>query len=102
MGRMDPTKQFSKKLARWTAVFWFMYMTWLSVLMLLSPDVSLYAVYMAIISTVVMIINVYSYCKNSIAEKFLLTMLDKTRIELSLGNAKEKGDDDGTEGVSNG
>ena len=35
--KIDPRKQFSKKLAKWTAVFWFVFMAWLSVLFLLVP-----------------------------------------------------------------
>lgn len=82
--RIDPRKQFSKKLARWTAVFWFFYMTWLSVLLLLRPESSLYSVYMGIIATAVMILNVWAYTRNSIYEKGVFAMLDKTRIELGL------------------
>ena len=92
--RIDPQKQFSKRLARWTAFFWFLFMSWLSVILLLRPEAALYSVYMAIIATAVMIINVYSYCKNSIAEKVLLAMIDKTQIELSIGKANGKGDTD--------
>lgn len=88
--RIDPQKQFSKRLARWTAFFWFLFMSWLSVILLLRPEAALYSVYMAIIATAVMIINVYSYCKNSIAEKVLLAMIDKTQIEFSLGSQKQK------------
>lgn len=86
--RIDPRKQFSKKLARWTAVFWFLYMTWLSVLLLLRPESALYSVYMGIIATAVMILNVWAYTRNSIYEKGVFAMLDKARIELSL---KQKG-----------
>ena len=50
--KIDPKKQFSKKLAKWTAVFWFMFMSWLSVLFLLVPEAALYSVYMAIVVTV--------------------------------------------------
>lgn len=102
MGKVDPTKQFSKKLARWTSVFWFVYMTWLSVLMLLSPSAALYCVYMGLISTAVMILNVWAYTKNSIYEKGALALLDKTKLELSIGSTKEKGDDDEAEEVENG
>lgn len=92
--KIDPKKQFSKKLARWTAVFWFLYMTWLSVILLLRPEAALFSVYMAIIATVVMILNVYSYTKNSIYEKAILGLLDKTKIELGIKNSKE-GDEEG-------
>lgn len=95
--RMDPSKQFSKRLATWTAVFWFIYVSWLSVILIISPSTALYVVYMALITTVVMIVNVYSYCKNSIAEKVLLTFLDKAKIEFSAkgGEANEEVTEEG-------
>ena len=100
--RIDPKQQFSKKLARWTAVFWFLYMTWLSVIMLLRPEAALYSVYMGMISTAVMILNVWAYTKNSIYEKGAFALLDKTKIELSLKNGKAIGttetDEPGEEG----
>lgn len=86
--RMDPKQQFSKKLARWTSIFWFIYMAWLSALLLLAPASAQYAVYMGIIATVVMMINVVSYTANSVQEKILLAMIDRTQIELSLKNNK--------------
>lgn len=103
--RIDPKKQFSKKLARWTSVFWFFYMTWLSVLLFLAPAAALYSVYMGIIVTAVMILNVWAYTKNSIYEKGVFAMLDKAKIELALGKPKKDGDaheEDLTEGESNG
>lgn len=96
--RIDPARQFSKKLARWTSVFWFVYMTWLSVLLLLRPEAALYAVYMGIISTAVMVLNVWAYTQNSIYEKGALALLDKTRIELSMGGKTKKEEDNGEEG----
>ena len=84
--RIDPKKQFSKKLARWTAVFWFAYMTWLSVILMLQPAAALYTVYMGIIVTTVMILNVWAYTRNSIYEKGVFAMLDKARIQMSLTN----------------
>lgn len=89
--RIDPKKQFSKRLARWTAVFWFFYMTWLSAIVIIRPEAALYCVYMAIIVTVVMCLNVYTYTQNSIAEKLAYTLLDKTRIELNIGNKGKEG-----------
>ena len=84
--RIDPKKQFSKKLARWTSVFWFLFMSWLSVLMLLQPAAALYCVYMSIVVTAVMILNVWAYTRNSIYEKGVFAMLDKARIEIGLKN----------------
>lgn len=109
---IDPKKQFSKKLARWTAVFWFFYMSWLSVLMMLEPVVAIYTVYMAIIVTVVMIVNVWAYTRNSVYEKACFAMLDKARIEVGLKasshhSAKEDSTDEegsvsDSEGADNG
>ncbi len=95
--RIDPRKQFSKKLARWTAVFWFFFMTWLSVLFLLTPGSALYCVYMGIIVTVVMIVNVWAYTQNSIYEKAAFAMLSKAKIEIGLKNAPGSSGDDGSE-----
>lgn len=104
--KIDPKQQFSKKLARWTAVFWFVYLTWLSVIILLQPTAALYVVYMSLICTVVMIVNVLAYTKNSIMEKLAFTLLDKTQIEIGNNGGKERDDDDEedtvTEGESNG
>lgn len=95
---IDPKNQFSKKLAKWTSIFWFLYMTWLSVILVLQPSAAMYSFYMSIVASVVMIVNVYSYLKNSLGEKVLLTLLDKTKIELMTG---KEGDADEKE-VSNG
>ena len=101
--RIDPKQQFSKRLARWTSFFWFLYMTWLSVLMMLQPDAALYSVYMGIIATAVMILNVWAYTKNSIYEKGALALLDKAKLELMLANAsKDKDDGEEETEVSNG
>lgn len=86
--RIDPRKQFSKRLARWTSLFWFFYMTWLSVLFILAPITAQYCVYMGTIVTVVMIVNVWAYTKNSVYEKACFAMLDKTRIEVGLKNTE--------------
>ena len=95
--RIDPRKQFSKKLARWTSVFWFFYMTWLSVIMILQPGAALYSVYMGIIVSVVMIMNVAAYTRNSIYEKMAFAMLNKAKIEIGLKNGGQAGKDDSDE-----
>lgn len=88
--RIDPRKQFSKRLARWTSLFWFAFMAWLSVLMLLQPSAALYCVYMAIIATAVMILNVWAYTRNSIYEKGVFAMLDKARIEIGVKEGQKE------------
>ena len=106
MGRyiIDPRHQFSKRLARWTSIFWYFYMTWLSVIVYLQPAAALYCVYMGILVTFVMLLNVWAYTKNSIYEKGVFAMLDKAKIDLSLKNSSnssstadnsEEGDDNG-------
>ena len=92
--RIDPKKQFSKKLARWTAVFWFFYMTWLSVIIFLQPSAAQYCVYMGMNVTAVMLLNVWAYTRNSIYEKGVFAMLDKTRISIGLKNTKEDTNDE--------
>lgn len=95
---IDPKKQFSKRLARWTAVFWFIYMFLLLVLMYLQPDVAEYCFYISIVVSVVMMINVVSYSINSITEKRIFGMLDRAKIEVQLGPAKVSiGDENETE-----
>lgn len=88
--RIDPRKQFSKRLARWTSLFWFCFMAWLSILMLLQPSAALYCVYMAIIATAVMILNVWAYTRNSIYEKGVFAMLDKARIEIGIKEGQKE------------
>ena len=100
--RIDPKKQFSKKLARWTSVFWFLFMSWLTVLFMLVPEAALYCVYMGLIATAVMILNVWAYTRNSIYEKGVFAMLNKAKIEIGLKNGKtsSKQEDNDDEEVS--
>lgn len=96
--RMDPKKQFSKWLARIVLIFWVFYLSALIVLMYFHPEVAMSCVYLTIIVTVAQIIAGILYTHNSETEKFLLTALDKTKIEVSIGNGKRGGDDDEGEG----
>lgn len=104
--RFDPRKQFSKRLARWTSIFWFFYMTWLSCVIYLQPQSALYCVYMGMLVTSVMLLNVWAYTKNSIYEKGVFAMLDKTKLSLNIGPGKssdeEANSNNETEGESNG
>lgn len=83
--RIDPKKQFSKRLARWTAVFWFVYMTWISVVMLLEPSTATYVFYMSIVISIVMIVNVLAYTHNSVVEKLAFMALSKAKLEVNIG-----------------
>jgi len=93
--RIDPKKQFSKRLARWTAVFWFVYLLWLSAIMLLEPSTAMYAFYMSIVTSVVMIVNVLSYTHNSVVEKLAFAALSKAKLEINIGG-KDKLSPDGS------
>ncbi|MBR5541920.1 MAG: hypothetical protein IKU64_06135 [Bacteroides sp.] len=73
-------------------------MTWLSVIFILEPEAAMYSVYMGIIVTLVMIINVVSYTRNSIMEKMAFTLLDKTRIEMKLSDREEDDKEEGDNG----
>jgi hypothetical protein len=96
---VDPKDQFSKWLARSGAVYWIIHLTLLILVMALVPAVATACVYMALIVSVVMMIHVWAYTRNSTYEKGLLALLDKTRIELSLkGGSGLKSDTDGNNG----
>ena len=96
---VDPKDQFSKWLARSGAVYWIIHLTLLVLVMALVPAVATACVYMALIVSVVMMIHVWAYTRNSTYEKGLLALLDKTRIELSLkGGGGLKSDSEGDSG----
>lgn len=82
----DPRKQFSKWLAKSSSWFWFIYLTILAGLMAYRPEVSNAVIYIIITVSVVMLFHVWAYTKNSIYQKGLEAMLDKTKMELNLKN----------------
>jgi Flp pilus assembly protein TadB len=84
--RIDPKKQFSKRLARWTAVFWFAFMTWLSIVLFLNTEAGMVAFYFAALATVVMIVMALCYTSNSKREKEIFGFLDGLALELQIGN----------------
>lgn len=88
MNNGDPRNQFSKWLARWTTVFWAVYLSWLSVILLIHPETSVNVVYLGVMTTIVMLLNVWAYTRNSTYEKGLLAMLDKVRIQLGSKNTE--------------
>ena len=82
--RIDPRQQFSKWLARSSALFLVFYLTALLVLIYFRPEAALYCVYLAILVSVVRTFDAAFYTKNSMAEKALLNALDKAKLEFSL------------------
>jgi hypothetical protein len=67
--RVDPKDQFSKKLATWSAFFWFVYMIILLVVLLVEPDSGDAIVYLAAFVSLVMVLNIGAYTRNSIYDK---------------------------------
>lgn len=84
MKRIDPRQQFSKWLAKSSAWFLIFYLTALLVLIYYRPEAALCCVYLAILVSVVRTFDAGFYTKNSLAEKALLTALDKAKLEFSL------------------
>lgn len=82
MKRIDPREQFSKKLAAWTAYFWFLFMLIAAAMCVYEPDVADAAVYLAICASLIMLINVWAYTHNSVYEKAILAGMEKARISL--------------------
>lgn len=100
--KIDPRQQFSKWLARWTSIFWFLYMTYLTTIMCMRPAIADAAVYMSIIVSVVMSISVAAYTRNSIWEKSILAAIEKRKLELtwkpSSSTESSNSYDEGSEG----
>lgn len=83
MKRMNPKEQFSKKLATWTAQFWFLYMMVAAAICVWAPGSADAAVYLAICASVIMLINVGAYTRNSVYEKAILAGMEKARFALT-------------------
>ncbi len=97
MKQFDPRKQFSKRLARYGAVFWGLYLLIIAVLIYFQPETAIACVYLVLIVTVNKMLDTWAYTKNSTYEKGLLAMLEKTKMELSLkagGKISGKQDED--------
>lgn len=97
MKQFDPRKQFSKRLARYGAVFWGLYLLIIAVLIYFQPETAIACVYLVLIVTANKMLDTWAYTKNSTYEKGLLAMLEKTKMELSLkagGKISGKQDED--------
>ena len=112
MKQFDPRQQFSKKLARYGAVFWGLYLLIIAGLIYFQPETAIACVYLVLIVTVNKMLDTWAYTKNSTYEKGLLAMLEKTKMELSLKGiaqtvtgkkaVKEDEDDEEEDSVSEG
>lgn len=97
--KIDPREQFSKKLAGRTEWFWFVYMAVLVAAIVAQPESSDAAVYLGIMATGVMIVNVWAYTKNSTYEKALYTasQVEKLRLTWKQGKGGNAGAEDDPE-----
>lgn len=82
--KKDPKQQFSKWLARYGAIFWGLYLLIVAALVYFRPEAAISCVYLVLIVTVNKMLDTWAYTRNSIYEKSLLAMLDKTKMELTL------------------
>lgn len=95
--RMDPRQQFSKWLARWTSVFWFFYMVYLATICILQPEVADAIVYISVIVSAVMVVNVWAYTRNSIYEKAMLAGANFKQLKFSWKKSDNKEEDEDEE-----
>ncbi len=107
MKEFDPRKQFSKWLARWSSVFWFVYMILLAAILIIQPGSADAALYLGITVSVVMIVHVWAYTRNSIYDKAFragIKEIGKVRISWKTANQEDNSDEEITEeeGESNG
>ena len=86
----DPRKQFSKWLARSSSWFWYIYLIIMAVIIAIRPEVANAVIYIVLTVSAVMIFHVWAYTKNSTYQKGLEAMLNKTKMELSLGSSQDK------------
>ena len=69
MKKPDPKDQFSKKLAKWSAWFWFVYMVLILAVLAFQPMTAEAIIWLAGITSFVMIVNIWAYTDNSIYDK---------------------------------
>ena len=102
--RVDPKDQFSKKLAKWSSWFWFLYMLLALAAAVIQPLASDSSVYLAGFSSVVMILNLAAYTHNSVYDKAIAAgakVIGRFRFSwkqrISAGTAEEQENELGVE-----
>ena len=90
----DPRKQFSKWLARYGAIIWAIYAFAVLALIAYRPETAMSCVWLMLIMTANKMLDTLSYTRNSVTEKILLAILDKTRLELNLGTTGVNAEND--------
>lgn len=95
---IDPRKQFSKRLARWTSVFWFFYMTYLTAMMVIEPQIATAAIWLAGFTSAVMMLNVWAYTQNSVYDKAMYYANEIAKATAGKKDKSGKDDDEGEGG----
>ncbi len=99
--KYDPRKQFSKWLARSSAVFWFVYLLLMALVLVIQPVAADAALYLGITASVVMIVNVWAYTRNSIYEKaFRSGVKEIGKFRITWKATKQEADNDEEEDLS--
>ena len=110
MKRIDPKQQFSKWLAIYGAIAWGAFLILVIALLFVRPETSMACVYMLLIVTANKALDTVAYTRNSITEKILYNIIDKTTLELNfkgllknvVGSKEDEEEEDEEEGESNG
>lgn len=92
--KVDPKKQFSKKLASRTAWYWFGFMILVLAAIVYRPDAALYLFFIGVVVTIVMETSVLAYTHNSEYEKSLWAIIQTTKLKTNWEEAFKDKDDD--------
>jgi len=101
MKKPDPKDQFSKKLAKWSAWFWFIYMVLILAVLAFQPVTAEAIIWLAGITSFVMIVNIWAYTDNSIYDKALAAgakIIGRFQFRGKKKDSSDEDDDDEDEG----
>ena len=101
MKKPDSKDQFSKKLAKWSAWFWFIYMVLILAVLAFQPVTAEAIIWLAGISAFVMIVNIWAYTDNSIYDKALAAgakIIGRFQFRGKKKDSSDEDDDDEDEG----
>jgi phosphatidylglycerophosphate synthase len=82
-------EQFSKRLARWTVIYTFLYLVLLLAGMCYEPQIAPAAIYLGVGCILLLIFNVVQYTKNSLGEKAIIAGITATATRLKLPKWKD-------------
>lgn len=82
--KAEQKEQFSKRLARFGAVAWGVFLSLVIVLVYFRPETAVACIYLVLVVTVNKMLDTWAYTRNSTYEKGLLAMLEKTKMEMTI------------------